>query len=221
MAVCDSCAQPVEPGARYCAQCGGPLTAAAVPSPGKINAAHQAMPDTHVAAPDLAGLPSTAGDGNAFTWPFRQENWPRRLWILLLGWIPVLGWLPALTISVGWMLDATGRRGRGETDRLPHPRNILQMFAHGIVYWLMLVLYVAVPLWLFGAIFAAETAIIVEEFHAWMMNSSENAVITGVNVATLGLGLTNQIALIPQEDLLTLIQHWAVVYTAGFFVPVL
>jgi hypothetical protein len=221
MAVCESCGHAVEAGALFCAHCGTSLKMIAVPLPDQGSASHQSLAAAHVVSPVLADAPGAARDGNAITWPFRQEHWPSRLWILLLGWIPVLGWLPALTISVGWMLDATGRRGRGETDRLPRPRNIVQMFVHGIVYWLMLVLYVAVPLWLFGAIFAAETAIIVDEFHLWVVNSSENATITGINVVALSLGLTKQVALIPQQDLLSLIQHWAVAYTAGFFVPLL
>ncbi len=221
MAFCESCGHAIEPDALFCAHCGAHLKPATVPLPDRGTTTHQALSAAVVAAPALAGAPEVVADGNAFTWPFQQENWPGRLWILLLGWIPVLGWLPALTISVGWMLDAMGRRGRGEADSLPRPRSILQMFVHGIVYWSMLVLYVAVPLWLFGAIFAAETAIIVDEFHLWMVNSSENAVITAINVVALILGLTRQIPLIPQQDLLTLIRHWSVAYTAGFLVPLL
>jgi hypothetical protein len=220
MAVCESCGHAVEADALFCAHCGAHLRPASAPAPSHPDAAlHVQSVAAVVGVSAHVEAPHAVADGNAITWPFQQEHWPRRLWILLLGWIPVLGWLPALTISVGWMLDATGRRGRGETDRLPRPRNIVQMFVHGIVYWLMLILYVAVPLWLFGAIFAAETAIIVDEFHLWVVNSSENATITGINVVALSLGLAKPVALVPQQDLLSLIQHWAVAYTAGFFVP--
>ena len=222
MAICESCGHAAGPGALFCGHCGKPLqTAVTAPLPDLGGAAaHQAATAALASAPSLAGTPESAGDGGAFTWPFQQANWRGRLWILLLGWIPVFGWLPTLTISVGWMMDAIGRRGRGETDRLPHPRNLLQMFVHGIIYWLMLFLYVALPIWLLGAMFAAETAIIAQEFHRWMMNSGENAIITGVNVVALGLGASEQIAIIPQQDLMTLIQHWAIAYTAGFFLPV-
>ncbi len=221
MAFCELCGHATDPGAMFCGNCGKPLkNVASEPRPDLTSLAHAAAPAAVASAPPLAGTPHAAGDGNAFTWPFRQENWPGRLWVLLLGWIPLFGWLPAFTISFGWMMEAIGRRGRGEADSLPQPRNILQMFVHGIVYWLMLFLYVAVPIWLLGAIFAAETAIITQEFHGWMVNSGENALITGLNVVALGLGASDQFALIPQQDLLTLIQRWAVVYTAGFLLPV-
>ena len=52
-----------------------------------------------------------------------------------------------------FLWPGTGRRGRGDADKLPHPSHVVQMFVHGIVYWLMLILYVAVPLWLVGAVF--------------------------------------------------------------------
>jgi hypothetical protein len=153
-----------------------------------------------------------ANDGNAFTWPFAQKNWFLSLWILLIGWIPLM------TVSIGWMIEAIGRRGRGESDLLPHARNVLRMLAHGILYWLMFVLYLAVPIWLLGAILTAETAIIMQEFNHWATASIENSAITAANVV-LGLGVLDQIALIPQQDLLSLLEHWAAVYTAGFVAP--
>ena len=220
MTVCESCGHATEPGALFCANCGKKLKSAnPEPTPAATGVGHQAAAATLAIAPSLSGAHDAADDGNAFTWPFQHENWQSRLWILLLGWIPVFGWLAALTISVGWMMDAIGRRGRGETDRLPSPRNILQMFLHGIVYWLMLFLYVAVPISIIGAIFTTESAIIAQEFHRWVMNSGENVVITAVNVVALGLGASEQIALIPQQTLTALIQHWVVAYTAGFFLP--
>ena len=51
------------------------------------------------------------------------------------------------------MIEAIGRRGRGDADNCRNRAIFLWMFVHGIVYWLMLLLYVAVPIWLLGAIF--------------------------------------------------------------------
>jgi hypothetical protein len=221
MAICESCGSATQPGALFCPHCGKPLKAGSTENvPDPVGVAREAVAAPGVAAPSLAASPNTAIGENAFTWPFQQQNWPSRLWILFLSWIPVFGWLPALTITFGWMMDAIGRRAHGNADTLPHPRNLLQMFVHGILYWLMLLLYVAVPIWLLGAIFAAETAIITQEFHQWVMNSAENVTITAVNIVASGIGVSEQIALTPQQTLAELIQHWAVVYTAGFFLPV-
>ena len=221
MAICEGCGSATQPGALFCAHCGKPLKAGGTENlPGFGGVAHEAVPVTVSAAPSVAGSPNTASGDNAFTWPFQQQNWPSSLWILFLSWIPVLGWLSALTISIGWMIEAIGRRGRGDADKLPQPSNLLWMFVHGILYWLMLLFYVAMPIWLFGAIFAAETAIITQEFHSWVMNSAENATITAINVVAAGLGSSEQIALTPQQTLMALIQHWAVAYATGFFVPV-
>lgn len=216
MTTCESCGHVVEPGALFCGHCGKPVqTAVTAPLPHLSGAAaHQGATAT------LASVPSPASDGNAFTWPFQQANWRGRLWILLLGWIPVFGLLSAMTVSIGWMMDAIGRRGRDQVDKLPQPRSLLVMFVHGIVYWVMLSFYVTVPIWLLGTLFAAETAIITQEFHRWVMNSGQNAIITGINIVALGLGASEPITLIPQQDLLSLIRHWALVYTAGFFLPV-
>ncbi len=222
--ICESCGSATQPGALFCHHCGKPLEAGRpehLPDP--VGVAREAVAATAVVAPapPLAGSPNTVIGENAFTWPFQRQNWPSRLWILFLSWIPLFGWLPALTISIGWMMEAIGRRGRGDADRLPHPVNFFQMFVHGILYWLMLLLYVALPIWVLGALFTAETAIITQEFHSWLMNSAENVTITAVNMVASGIGVSEQIELIPQEALTALIQHWAVVYTAGFFVPVI
>jgi hypothetical protein len=209
IAICESCGSPSEPGALFCAHCGTLLKAAATEHlPASSTVANEA-------APAIAAVGATpANDGNAFTWPFAQKNWFLSLWILLIGWIPLM------TVSIGWMIEAIGRRGRGEADLLPHARNVLRMLAHGILYWLMFVLYLAVPIWLLGAILTAETAIITEEFNHWATASIENSAITAANVV-LGLGVLDQIALIPQQDLLSLLEHWAAVYTAGFVAPVI
>ena len=208
---CQFCGSPTEPGARFCASCGKPLSPAATEHPASSG------PPTGSAA--IAS--PTISSGNAFTWPFEQLNWASNLWVLLLAWIPVFGWIPALTITEGWMIDAIGRFGRHDSDKLPHPRDIPRMFAHGIVYWVMLFLYAAVPVWILGVIFATETTIITHEFGQWVTDSTENAAITTVNVVSLGLGGPTLADLIPQQTLLSLVERWAAVYTAGFVLPVL
>ena len=176
IAICESCGSPSEPGALFCAHCGTPLKAAATEHlPASSTVANDA-------APAIAAVGATpANDGNAFTWPFAQKNWFLSLWILLIGWIPLM------TVSIGWMIEAIGRRGRGEADLLPHARNVLRMLSHGILYWVMFALYLAVPIWLLGAILTAETAIITQEFNHWATASIENSAITAANVV-LGLG---------------------------------
>ena len=209
MAACESCGNPSEPGALFCAHCGKPLKPAASEQLPKSATITQ---ETAAAIGSPTVLP--ASGGNAITWPFAQQNWFVSLAILLIGWIPLM------TITIGWMIEAIGRRGRREADPLPHARNVLLMFAHGILYWLMFVLYLAVPIWFFGVMFTVETVRITQEFNHWVTASLENTAITGANVV-MGLGVSNQIALIPQQDLLSLVERWAALYTAGFVAPVL
>ncbi|MGA2260621.1 MAG: hypothetical protein ABSH28_04195 [Acidobacteriota bacterium] len=64
-------------------------------------------------------------NGNALTWPFYQTHWFFSLCILLVGWFPVP--IP-MTFTMGWLLDATGRRGRRESTRLPQVRNLGRMY---------------------------------------------------------------------------------------------
>jgi len=174
-----------------------------------------------LAAPAIVLPPPKLSTRNPFTWPFQQQNWPNSLWILLLAWVPAFGWIAAVTISEGWMIEASGKLARNEADALPHARDLPRMFVHGIVFWLMLFLYIVIPIWLLGVIFATETGIIAAQFRGWLNNSVENVIITSINVGLLTLNVSQQIALVPQQTLETLIERWAAVYTAGFVLPLL
>lgn len=208
---CQFCGHATEPGTLFCAHCGKPLNSAST--------AHHAGSGGATSTGPIATPAITTA--NALTWPFEQPNWPGSLWMLLIAWIPVFGWIPALTITEGWMIDGIGRLGRNESDRLPKARDLPRMFAHGIVYWAMLFLYAAVPVWILGLIFATETAVVSHEFGLWVTDSTANAAITTANVISLGLGGPTLLDLIPQQTLLSLLERWAVVYTAGIVLPVL
>ena len=223
MTICNSCGSPTETGAAFCSRCGKPLkhgasvhadAMASEPAPAGAAGAAVAAPPSIVAAPSVSAR-------NPFTWPFQQQNWPNSIWILLLAWIPVFGWIAALTLTEGWMIEASGRLARKEADPLPRAPALPRMFVHGIFFWVMLFLYVALPIWVLSAIFATETAIIAQQFRGWVTNSAENATITAVNVGLLTLGVTQQIGLVPQQTLEALVERWAAVYTAGFVLPVL
>lgn len=77
--------------------------------------------------------------GDAFVWPFRDPEWPRKILIMgLILLIPVVGGIDAL----GWMLAALHKLRAGE-ERLP-PANFdhlgrgFKLFAVFLVYYVVL-----------------------------------------------------------------------------------
>jgi hypothetical protein len=74
----------------------------------------------------------------ALRFPFRQANWPSRLWLpSAIAFFPVVN----IIVMRGWRLEMTRRLGRGWTDRLPEPAGVGRYFLDGLVLWLMTSIY--------------------------------------------------------------------------------
>ena len=86
---------------------------------------------------------------NAITWPFFQPEWYLSLW-MPLAWIIPFGQF----LSLGWSVDAIGRRGRKQFQLLPQPGDIIRIFKYGFVIIFFALFYFALPLtimsWVLG-----------------------------------------------------------------------
>jgi hypothetical protein len=216
MMFCKSCGTPVEPGAHFCAACGKPVSVAASPSVSPAVAA-ATLPISDSALPPLAApaLPAAHPAGNAITWPFHQANWFSSLWMVLLGWLP----LPMpMTINFGWLLDAAGRRGRGETELLPKAHNLPRIYLHGLIFWLMVVLYFVIPLALLGMIYASEVAQLSAAFDEWLATWFLNLGIQGAN-AVIAVATDLRIGLYPQPSLVEFFVDAMERYAAVIWAP--
>lgn len=165
--ICPDCGLRNSAEAATCADCGAALPArppvaasppaVAVPPLSRPAIVEPALPATTaapqltpvaaaqaVAAPALAANPGPSVSldrpnyGEAIRFPFRQANWPERLWLP-----PLIFFLPFVNVIVmrGWRLEVARRLGRGWSDRLPEPSGFGRYLLDGLVLWLMTGLY--------------------------------------------------------------------------------
>ena len=181
MSTCTSCGAAVLSGAHFCSSCGRPLSQLTAEPGDLVLAAGGVI----AAAPRSASIAAqiTVND-NPLTWVFHQKGWFGSIWILLVGWFFTP--LP-MTLSFGWMLDAIARRSRGDAQRLPQARDLLHMLRDGLVVWLAIFLIFAVPIVVFGIVFAVVDAEATNRMTAWVLGRIFNPYIpTWNSFASLG-----------------------------------
>jgi ribosomal protein L32 len=180
MSTCTSCGAAVLPGAHFCASCGKPVlqfSATAVAPAGDLAAAGTGAGPASVPQTASAAVQVRFSD-NPFTWVFHQKGWAGSVWILLIGWFFTP--LP-MTLSFGWMIDAIARRARGDSRRLPRPRDLLHMVRDGLVVWLAIFLIFAVPVVVFGALFTVVDTEAANRITGWVLGRIFNPYIPGWN----------------------------------------
>jgi hypothetical protein len=93
---------------------------------------------------------SSAGAGNALTWPFYQHAWFRSLWMPLAWSIPFVG----NSLALGWSVEAIRRRAHKDPQPLPQTEDLPSILAKGVVVLCFWMLFFAIPLlimaWLMG-----------------------------------------------------------------------
>lgn len=168
MSTCTSCGAVVPSGAHFCSSCGRPVSEFDAPPASPMG--ELALASTGVAVATAPQRASTAAQAsindNPFTWVFHQKGWLGSIWILLIGWFFTP--LP-MTLSFGWMLDAIARRARGDSQRLPQARDLLHMVRDGLVVWLAIVLIFALPIVVFGVVFAVVDSEAANQITAWVL----------------------------------------------------
>jgi hypothetical protein len=201
MNTCTSCGATVQPGAHFCSVCGKPIlqfgAAAATPA-GDLTAA--------ATGAGAASVPQTASaavrlriNDNPFTWVFHQKGWAGSVWILLIGWFFTP--LP-MTLSFGWMIDAIARRARGDSQRLPHARDLLQMVRDGLVVWLVIFLIFAVPIVIFGAVFTVVDSEAANRITGWVLGRIFNSHIPTWNAFANSINAIGVFGMLPTLGLL-------------------
>lgn len=139
--------------------------------------------------------------GNVLTWPFHEEHWLGSLWIPLLWWIfipPIvfpIGTVPA----IGWLLDATARRGRQDARLLPESRDLPRMIKYGLIFAGVWLLYFVIPPLVFSA------AVLLNEQYA-------NERLSGVMAQSIqwGYGFIGHVIFgTPSEDFSTISNQYA------------
>lgn len=78
---------------------------------------------------------------NAITWPFSQPEWYLSLW-MPLAWLVPFGQF----LSLGWSVEAIGRRGRNQSQLLPQPGDVVCIFKYGFAVIFFGLIYFALPL---------------------------------------------------------------------------
>ena len=177
MNTCSSCGAAVEAGARFCAACGKPVAAMAQPSVTSATSAAVVATAAGASGAGAGGISDAVKvriHDNPFTWVFHQKGWLKSVWILLIGWFFTP--LP-MTLSFGWMIDAIGRRARGDAERLPRARDLLHMVRDGLVVWLALVLIFVIPLMFFAVAFAWDNQFVWDKIVAWLLGGILNPII--------------------------------------------
>ena len=168
MSTCTFCGAAQQPGAHFCSSCGKPLSQFSAPAIAPAgDLALEAIGARTASEPQAASAAvQVRVNDNPFTWVFHQKGWAGSIWILLVGWFFTP--LP-MTLSFGWMIDAIARRARGDSQRLPQPRDLLHMVRDGLVVWLAVVVIFAVPIVVFGAVFAVADAEAGNRMTAWVL----------------------------------------------------
>jgi hypothetical protein len=88
--------------------------------------------DEHTAPVSVQSYP----EGVIF--PFRQTNWPAKLWwVALVNFVPILN----LILLRGWRLNIVRRMGRREPELLPDIQGIGRYLVDGLVLWFMSAVY--------------------------------------------------------------------------------
>lgn len=164
-----------------------PLVSAAISVPMPASAAPLPAAAISIPAPvPVVAVPATpAPAGNFLTWPFHQKGWvpsllvitllfwlPLSLFAVPLFWIPFFWWIPLAGVlaSLGWVMEATRRRGRKDVRLLPQARHAGRMFLEGFVLGLMWLGYFVIPLILMKAWAAEEWDARIQELIQWVFN---------------------------------------------------
>lgn len=204
---CGSCGQKNPSANRFCASCGDQLmraepppdapTALAATSTTQLATATAAGQGAEARAPQAAQAPAApkvheelAPVLEALIYPFRNPNWPVRLW-----WVPLVNLVPifGLIVMRGWRLDITRRMSQGDPDRLPKLADFGRFFGDGVVLWIMTGLYY-IPQIIILSLFAPDlmTNIWSTVLYFWSLLAGDPMMTFGQYAASIGVGLLTQ-----------------------------
>ncbi|MFV9504969.1 MAG: DUF4013 domain-containing protein [Oscillochloridaceae bacterium umkhey_bin13] len=221
--ICQECGSRNLLGDLTCAECKEVLPQTAAPLPPPITTPLPPPKTTPLPPPTTSPLPAfptpslpssaqmaSARDGQievsldrpnyleAVRFPFRQPDWPNRLWLpALIFFIPVIN----VIIMRGWRLEITRRLGRGWTDRLPEPNGIVRYFFDGLKLWFMTGIYL-IPQFLILLFFGLGPIETLFTILAWLFSPERTSL----------FGLIGQIGLGSIIQLIVPLVYWALTY---------